>query len=144
MGVSTSLMLGDLDRVTSLEPYEMPESDVVITKVLDTVTMTHLHAIVMGGSYEELADHYMENPVFMLEPENEWLWVFAVPDALVARFAQLTDDELARAAQAFHQIDEMQQWYVSGTWVRDLLTEIRALCARAIRLEKQVFLHCML
>lgn len=144
MGVKSSLIIGDLDNIASLDPYHMPESDAVITKVLDATTMTHLHVIVMGGSYEDVADCYLENPVFMLDPENEWLWVFAVPDALVARLAQLPDDELAEAAQAFSRTEEIRYWYVSGAWVRELLTDIRALCARAIQLNKQVFLHCML
>ncbi|MBN1563875.1 MAG: hypothetical protein JXA10_08550 [Anaerolineae bacterium] len=144
MGVTGSLIISDIETVAAVNPLNMPAADTVITKVLDAVTMTHLHVIIMGGTYEDTAEHYLENPVFMLEPEEEWLWVYAVPDDLVARFAQLTDEELANAVQAFQRVEEVRQWYVSVTWMRQFFTDVRALCARAIASEQQVFLYCML
>ena len=144
MGVTGSLIIGAADTIASLNPLNMPKSDAVITKMLDPVTMTHLHVIIMGGSYEDTAEFYLENPVFMLEPEEEWLWVYAVPDDLVQRFAQLPDDELATAAQAFHRIEEVRQWYVSPSWMHQFVMDVRVLCARATEREKQVFLYCML
>jgi hypothetical protein len=148
MGVTYSLIIGESDTVASLHPFHMPESDAIITKVLDPVTFAQLHAIVMRCAYGDVVNIYLENPVHVLDPDHEWFWVYEVPSAFVTRLANLPDDEVARVALAFGHTEEMNwvklNWNLTDAWIHNLLTGIRTLCNRAIQQNQQVFLFCML
>ncbi len=144
MGVTFSLIIGEPDTVAELDPFWMPETDAIITKVLTQVALYELHAIVMQHpSTLEGAVTFMEPPL-VDRMESDGSYVSQLPTAFVTRLAQLPDDELTQAALAWKNTDEMCDPVLTPDWVHELLADMRTLCARAIHLNKQVFLFSML
>jgi hypothetical protein len=144
MGVTFSLILGEPDTIERSDPFRMPATDAIITKILDQVALYALHAIVMQHPFTLEGCVTFMNPPVVDWMDSDGFDICQLPTAFVIRLAQLPDDEVARAAIAWKNTDEMSDPELTPDWVRDLVGDIRTLCRRAVQQNQQVFLFCML
>ena len=144
MGVVFDLILADdtdLERMVSFAAF--PEVDIISTKILDSVALAQLHAIVMKTSYDEVIGYY-EAAIF--EGGIDGPWIFnPLTDELVSKLTNLSDSELEQVVQAWADTEEIQiHEELTEAWVRTLVRDIQRLAHRAKLTKKKLFLRCSL
>ncbi|OWK28020.1 hypothetical protein [Sphingomonas mucosissima] len=77
--------------------------------------------------------------VAMGSPEGPW--VFVIPDELVIRLDELTEDRFSEAADRWAQSEELSYHHVSGQQLIESLQTIKRLAGNARSAEQKLFLR---
>ncbi|MGW4033136.1 hypothetical protein ACWEFL_28225 [Streptomyces sp. NPDC004838] len=105
--------------------------DVVSLKGVDpVVTMASLEAILTGCTYVEASGRPRAGRL-LSSPDHESAFVLSVSDTLQEALASAAHDDLAGAAGAWAETDEMQAYGFTADTAREVLVLLSGLAGRA-------------